>query len=827
MSYSSSEPIKIPLADPLTKYGKTFRISNILLASAGTPQTSASLPESSSSLAVYQAGFSSKNLNTHWNIIDPRNDYIYTRSSDIERSPYISGFNVDVYKNKGQLTGASSITGSELVFSQSGIKGNDFSYEITGYENWRNYSITVRLVDFTGNQSSGLLSTQNPQPNYAILSTGINLGFFTVAYSGRTGEGGGNTSNGLQSLNLYNFTGLTSGTSGYFSQESGFMSQSTRSTTGFNNQAAVELEPGEVNYVMQVSTDLYSTGTQSGFYTPVVYATGIGFSGASGVPTAPLPILYYPNNTNLAGYRISGGNAYYYTFSVNYPTGSSLLKANYEITGTGLITGAVSGYTGQIFLDKGLLYDPDYGVNNTGEQYVYDNSLSLQSGLFTGVETELQTVTGVGFSGSGTFGVGAGAYWKEESPSYSSYEMSGSGGFYGYGYFDTTLNKFGCVSYAEIKSGGINMPGMFSLPKNDPNSYDIKYRSGTNFRGGYERGASFLNTIGEMPAVIVNPSQFNKICSMSVSSGWVGLRRGRVGILTGLFSEDSVNQEFFSRTNFLTEESRNLTVINSLGALEESRMEVGDVGYNWAWTNATGTHIYKYAGSGYEKVREAYLGIDLIRSSDYKTLDRANFKGEAKAPEMSYLTVTTGAYASLSFKYKFPNSHYTPSDDPPLNNNYDIQKINLHTGDSSNFLISESNMHRSYTDLNTIQTGILYTQDLSVATPTFFKLIPYDTISSGVETGNIYPILPTIGSQSIVQSLDPQFDGTSIAVNVVFPILSSSSSPKITQTVAYTGTLGMSYIGSMVSMRPSQSGASFMLTIAPPATGYALYVEVN
>ena len=218
----------------------------------------------------------------------------------------------------------------------------------------------------------------------------------------------------------------------------------------------------------------------------------------------------------------------------------------------------------------------------------------------------------------------------------------------------------------------------------------------------------------------------------------------------------------------------------------------------------------------------------MIRSSDYKTLDRANFKGEAKAPEMSYLTVTAGAYASLSFKYKFPNSHYTPSDDPPLNNNYDIQKINLHTGDSSNFLISESNMHRSYTDLNTIQTGILYTQDLSVATPTFFKLIPYDTISSGVETGNGTAITLSTARQSLVQSLDPQFYASSSTVDVDFPLLSQSNSPTVTQTLAYTGTLGPpAYIGAMLGGATNASGALFRLTAAPPDTGYALYIEVN
>ena len=65
-------------------------------------------------------------------------------------------------------------------------------------------------------------------------------------------------------------------------------------------------------------------------------------------------------------------------------------------------------------------------------------------------------------------------------------------------------------------------------------------------------------------------------------------------------------------------------------------------------------------------------------------------------------------------------------------------------------------------------------------------------------------------------------------VDVEFPFLSQSSMPNVTQTLAYTGTLGPpTYIGAMLGGPPNASGASFRLTAAPSATGYALYIEVT
>ena len=62
------------------------------------------------------------------------------------------------------------------------------------------------------------------------------------------------------------------------------------------------------------------------------------------------------------------------------------------------------------------------------------------------------------------------------------------------------------LSLYDIRSGEMPVRGIFTMPINEPNSYDIKFRSGINFNGEYEKAASFLSTIGEMPAVIINES---------------------------------------------------------------------------------------------------------------------------------------------------------------------------------------------------------------------------------------------------------------------------------------------------------------------------------
>lgn len=624
MSFSDSSPIKIPLSDPLIRYGKTFRVSDIYLNSSDDPRTSYHLPASSSSTAVYQQNFQSEYLSIKWNVIDPSNDYVLTTKEEVIDSPYISGFNVAIYENSGDLTGLNVLISRNKIFERSGIKDNGFDYIITGSRDKRNYSADVTVVDFTGNQSKGILTSKNPEPNFSITGTGMSAGVFSVYYSGRMSSKNVNLSNGFQGLGIYLFSGLNSGKSGLFSQEEDFIKQARRVGYGsaFNGEISIELEPGLDNYIMAVGGDQYNTGSISGLYAPRTYLGQSGFTGMSGDIHRPALIPYPIEINTITGYRVNVGDAIYYSFTPTYPTGSSLIKTCYGVRSTGQTTGAVSGYNKEIYFDSGEAYDPTYGAYNTGGQIVYDNSLPLQRGFYTGTMIERVESTGSGFTGYQKVGSGAGAYWEEGSPKYS----SNTSGKYQYGYYDGLIKLFGSASEYEASNNLVGMEGIYSMPANDPNSYEINFRDGANFAKSYEQASSYLNAIGEMPAVILNNSQLSKIKSMGRKRGWVGMRRGTVCLLSGLFSENYINQTFFEQTNFTTAVASGIDVPNPTGGTDHSELYATDVGDKWCWVNGSGTAIYKYAGSGYNKIRTSRLSIDAKRRLDntgyYLTADQ-------------------------------------------------------------------------------------------------------------------------------------------------------------------------------------------------------------
>ena len=611
MSFSDSSLVKIPLANPMIRYGKTFRVSNVYLTSSAKLQSSYNLPDQSSSVAIYQQPFQTEYLTAEWNIIDPANDYIYTQGNQIGINPYVSGFNVSIYENSGSATGINVVAGRTKVFETGGIKSNSISYQITGEKPGRNYSVDVEFVDFTGNKSSGLLASTNPVPSFSITETGASYGVFSGSYSGSMDSHNADISNDFISLEFYLFTGLTSGESGLFSQEESFVSTAVRTSTDSQTMgsASIELEPGLNNYIMAIGKDLYSTGDISGFYASRSYVTGVGFSGLSGSIYRPQLIPYPIDITPITGYRIYGASGLYYQFQPTYNTGSSLIRTTYGIRSTGETTGAVSGYQGELYFDSGVLYTLDYGQPNMENEYRYDNSLSLQEGFNTGILVEKEEVTGSGFTGYQQVGSGAGPFWGEGFPKYSS-EQSG---IYEYGYYDGDSMSFGCASDYEVKNGLVTVQGIYSMPQNDPNCYEINFRSGSNFRGSYEQAATYLSQMGEMPAVIINNSQLSKVRSMGYGKGWIGLRRNKVAILSGLFYDSYTNKTFFKETQFSGVQNSGIQVVNSRGEEENNAVEVSQIGPYWCWVNGSGSDIYKYAGSGYNKIRTSEFSVDATR----------------------------------------------------------------------------------------------------------------------------------------------------------------------------------------------------------------------
>jgi hypothetical protein len=829
MSFINSSPVRVPLSDPMSKYGKTFRVSNVYLSSSSQPQIVKNLEPSSNLMSTYGQNFETRFLSISWNVIDPRNGYEYVDSSEIENNKYVSGFNVDIYKNFGNLTGQNGISRGEKVFSSSGIKGNSVKYIITGDEDCRNYSVQIALVDFTGNQSAALLTTQNPEPVFLISSSGIDKGKFYCSYQKPTGDQGEDTSNGMEALTVYNFTGLESGTfPGIDKSERSFVSN--------NGEVTIELTPGCSNYLMCIASDKYSSGSVGGFFQEQEYYTGAGFTGYIGDPKKPMKIDFFPEFKMLSGSRASGADAYLYNYEANYDRESDLVSSYYSVTGTGQTTGSVSGYSGSIFFDTGKLFDSEYDNDSDSGFYIYDNSLSIQSGFHTGELTEVQVITGEGVTGSGTYGSGAGGYWSDGFPKYTGYKQTGGGGFvisggvYSYGYFDSNKNTFKCATYEEIKSGAFEPSGIYSMPKNKPNSYDIQYHSGPNFQETYEQSASFLNYMDRMPAVVLNKSQLSKIIKMQSGVGWLGLRRNKVSLITDMFSQGFDNQSFFKSLNLNEESSREISIINSSGQQEDSFLEVSDVGEDWCWVNSSGSEIYKYAGSGYDKSRTADISLCIKRNKDGKVIHETGFSAVAPQMKIEEIVAESGNQ-SLTLNYKFENEYYISG-----GTNYNIVQMGVYGGEEEDFVPGQGNLMKNIYlnedhNATSLQSQVFINITGLQSIPQYFKMIPYDTIGSGFaadinELAGAGGIKTSSKDQITIISLDELAATNQNCIEVDYKF-SHPSDPVVTFGLNYTGDKDddIAYIGAMIAGNPSRSSVRFVLTDPPPGTGYALNVR--
>jgi hypothetical protein len=579
MSFKDSKIVTIPKADPVSKYGKTFQVANIYLTDSIYAREESVLPDSHTLLSTHHQNFQGSHLNLKWNLMEPRNGVIYD-TKDIINNSYISGFDITIYENQDDAQRQNVVGNRTKIFQATGLTDNSYLYEISGDKSIRNYSVDVEVIDFNNNRSSGILTAKNPPPRFQITNETLNNGILTIDYRPFQDNAGNDISNNFQNIELYHLTGLTSGTSGTVSQESQYLNQAVRTVEGQNSSISIELFPSEINYLMPIPKDQFSTGYNDNLY---------------------LERYYEPKIENIEAQSISGGTYYSFSFERNYGPETKLVQTCYGLIGEGESSKSVSGYDEPIFLDSGLLDTDAYYGYNQNNKYIFDNTMPLQSGFHTG---ELNYRDNDYFTTY--FGSGAGEYWGEGEPLYS----LSSGDFeiqYHYAFYNSEKKIFQC------DTTGRYLDGIYSMPKDNPNSYDIKYRSGDFFNKSMEEAASYLNAIGEMPAVIINPYQLKTIQSMETPNGWVGLRRNKVGILDGIFSERFLNNEIFLETNFQEEVTRTITTINADNKQESANISVNDVGNLWCWTNSDGSHIYKYAGSGYAPVGNIDFILDIKR----------------------------------------------------------------------------------------------------------------------------------------------------------------------------------------------------------------------
>lgn len=479
-----------------------------------------------------------------------------------------------------------------------------------------------------------------------------------------------------------------------------------------------------------------------------------------------------------------GGRAVEFDMRANFEN-NPYVSAKYEVLTSGSITGAELGYDDFIYLDYGEFNNTLLNSNNTGFNYTIDNEFTWQNSINTGILTS-----------------------GDNDPSYA--------------YWDSSDMSVKSLSLYDIRSGEMPVRGIFTMPANEPNSYNIKFRSGINFNGEYEKAASFLNTIGEMPAVIINESQANIIKSYENVVGWIGLRRNKVAVLDGLFSENQVNQNLLNSLDYNNQESKVFSTKNKAGETEEINYISNDIGVNWAWVNSSGTHIYKYVESNQynpEKYFKFKINAESTISDDSFEMERNLF---VLPIDMSRIeTTVSGEVLSIDYQMKEGDS---------------VERVDLHTGDNRDFIPSEDNLVQQYEYDE--DSSFDYTVDKNNP-PEYFKANFFDFIGTTdsidinqmyYETlgeNNVTGIYFSTTSQATTLLLDEAYDNSERFVDVKFN-LNHNNSPDIEYSIQYTGTTAEpEFLNSMVLGLPTVSGVSFLLDKVPPEPDYLIRVLSN
>ena len=539
------------------------------------------------------------------------------------------------------------------------------------------------------------------------------------------------------------------------------------SYTGSNGVVSVPLIPNLPNY--------FKIEPYDGFG----YSEPISLSGYSLEEEKSFPFKLKIKSIKLN--KKDGGRSVEFDMQANFEN-SPYVSAKYKVLTSGNITGAEIGYDDYLYLDSGEFNNTDLNIKNTGFNYTIDNEFTWQNSI-----------------SSGALNLG------DDEPEYA--------------YWDSRSEEVKSISAYAVRSGEMPVNGMFSMPINEPNSYDIKFRSGINFKGEYEKASSYLNTIGEMPAVIINESQANKLKSYDGAVGWLGLRKGNVGLLDGLFSENQINQNIFRSVNFKDQASRVFSFENRARQTEEVNYIANDIGTDWAWVNSSGTQIYKYI-SGEQYNPETYFNFSIDAestiSNDSTSISRKLFVLPIDLSDIS---------GSISGE--------TLSVDYSMQDGDSVEYVNLHTGSSHDFEISQDNFAKQY--IYEDEASFDYTVDKKNA-PKYFKANFFDFLGNTdtVDINKIY--YETLGenevseltfsttSQTTSFSLDGLVGQTSKKAEVDF-MMNHNTGPTIEFSMNYTGnTEEPEFINAMIFGQPTTSGACFLLDRVPPENGYYLNV---
>lgn len=772
----SSAPIKIPLKNPKDKFGETFRINKIFVDNGVTQPELRIVKDDTGEKLYSQETFSNK-INLIWSVTEPKENRVIKNESLLIKNQYIDNFDLFVYRQGVSSMSTPSFDGGQLIHSQTGIIGNRASIDASGDLN-RYLNVSVVLNDKFGNKETGYLYLYNPPPTGEITSYDKAGGNFNIEYTG---------TNDLQGINMYLFTGLN--VYGELEDTPEFKSGAKIQTVNYNRSGSIPLLPDKNNYLMAIPFDNLGEGGPL----PLVSSSQNPYK-ASGVN-------FYPIVRDIEVAKVDSGLRSLIKLNYDWQN-HEIIDLVYKVDGTGLISKPKYGYKGNILLDHASINDSISTEVGDNSSFYFDHTYDFLSKTNTGELVEENDLI---------YGSGAGDYLKNNEVLYS-----GESGVYEYAYYDVDERKICFHTYEDILSNNCYVNGTFSMEKDNPNGSKIHFREGQRFSSGYEMSASYLNQISEMPAVVLNKSQFNQINQFDGARGWVGLRRGDVGIFDQVFESEIKNKSMFEQFNPIEFKSGDYINNNN----EVISFHSSDVGSGWHWVNSSGTHIYRELGCEYKKDQSILLQAEFIKKEN-----NTRVGGYSKSIIFKEIQLDNIEHKindnTLSVTYDIVDSEFRKNQD-----NLDITKFDFYTGDYEDFEPSEESYFKTTeVDFNNGPSTVsinsnVCTLDMGEEKPKYMKFVVGDLAGSGVT----YPIEGELEYLTSKQNTIFPLDGVPASFHVPFA-KNHTSKPSISFNINYTGSSTPTFINGMMVGEPTVSGANFLLNQSAPTDGYVLNIN--
>ncbi len=781
---AQSAALQVPLSNPKEKFGDIFKITSPGLVNGINQSQYVQVDEDDPDSAYFIQDYDGLKLNLKWGIYTPRTQSESSQAFDSNKNPYINQMIVTKKRcGKREADLPNKSMGTE-VETFTGLTSNYLSIDLER-EVDRYLNLFISVEDVFGNSHTGSLIVRNYPPEAKINNIYNSGGFVNVEYTGTSD---------LAGMNLYGFTGTN--IYGSLEDTDEFKEKHKVITINENGTGRIPMYPRKRFHILASPFD------SAGEANSIPLREGADL-------TSPSGFFFVPSINGVHLNKMNGGERYNISYEYDWME-NPFTEIRYKVIPTGEVGDPVLGYPGKIHYDNSLIKDfvaTDI-VDVSG--FTFDNMMVWQNQTNTGTLTELD---------GEVFGEGAGEKWYEGCPRYS-----GEKGIYKYAYIDTDSCKIRCATLGEIRSGLCPVNGTFSMPIDEPNSNEINFRTGPNFSKEYERSSTYLKEINEMPAVILNKGQLNKIKEFEGVKGWIGLRRQEVGCLEELFSTNLQNNLFFTENDFKSGDAQ----VEFLDKDGDNRSFLkNDVGEHWSWVNSSGDHIYKYAGnSGYSNM-DSIVNLQTEYVGEYKNvISQQTQRISFDRPKLINPVKAAGGAGTLILNYDIEGSTYSGNVVHP-----DITKIDLYTGETNSYQISDANFYKSIEatgagELENLQKS--FSINLSGQTLRNIKVVPGDNLGTGhhLDLTSEFGVFNIYSSSQIVEkSLDDNHhDGTN-TVTVDFP--NPTRDPKVNFSISTKNTDDAPvFLNAIMVGEPQEESASFVLSQSPPHTGYVMTLSV-